>query len=142
MDFIGSLLEVRIDFDESHRFFPTIVCAVLALLLLAILVTRRREVAAAFARASFPPTGVDGGRLLGTLAIVVAYFAAMRPVGDRFPNTGLGFLICSVPFLFALGTLYLHERSPRRLLGVLLCSLIAPAAVWYLFYWVLAISLP
>ena len=138
----GALVEVRVDFASSHLLFPRIVLAVLALLSVAILVSRRREIAAAFARRPFWPAGIDGARFFATLAITVAYFAALRPVGDRFPNTGLGFLLCSIPFLFALGTLYLHRRGPGALARMAACALIAPSVVWYLLSEVLTITLP
>lgn len=142
MNIIESMLEVQIDFNNSHWFFPTIVCVVLLMLLLAIVVTRRRQIALALSQQPFWPAGIDKLRFFGTLILTVGYFAALQPVGDRFPNTGLGFLICSIPFLFLLGCLYLHQHGPRQLLGVLLCALIAPTTIWYLFSQILTITLP
>ena len=44
-------------------------------------------------------------RFFGTIAITVAYFLLMVPVGNLWPNTGLGFLICSIPYVFLTGAL-------------------------------------
>jgi len=137
-----SPFHVTIDFDTSHLIFPTIIAVVLGILFIAILITRGRTMFASVTNAPYWPTGIDHMRFFGTLVLTVAYFLAMPAVGDFFPNTGLGFYLCSIPFLFALSTLYLHQRNRRTLLIAGANALIAPTAVWYLLSEIFNISLP
>ena len=82
------------------------------------------------------------GLFFGTLILTVIYFLLMVPVGDRWPNTGLGFLICSIPFVAAISILYMHDRSPRSLIPVLIVAVAAPTLVWWLSTYVFALTLP
>lgn len=134
-------LAVEVDFDRSHLLFPTLVALLLAALGLAILVTRRRAIAAAVAgpRAG----GADHLRLWGTLALCVAYILALPPVGRLAPNTGAGFLICSPPFILALSLLYMHPpRGGRALLAAAATAVAAPLVVWGALARAFNISLP
>ncbi len=97
---ISDLLRVHISFDQSHLFFPTIVEWLLAVLLLAIAVVHGPELLAqwrsAGIRSRLASWQVDGRRLFGCLALTLAYFAAMEPVGRIYPNAGIGFLLTSI----------------------------------------------
>ncbi|MGR3393540.1 tripartite tricarboxylate transporter TctB family protein [Pseudooceanicola nanhaiensis] len=139
---MGDLTKVTIDFETSHTIFPTLVGIVLGLLGLAILVTRRSEIAAAGGTWAGILGEMDKTRFLGTIILTLLYFLLMVPVGDVWPNTGLGFLLCSIPYVFLTGALFLHARSPRDLLPVAITALVAPTLVWWLFTDLFFLTLP
>lgn len=139
---MSELTQVSVNFATSHLIFPMLVGGVLAILGIAILITNRREIAGAGAYWQGVMAAMDKPRFLGTIALTVAYFLLMVPVGDFWPNTGLGFLICSIPYVFLTGALFLHRRGPRDLLPVALAALIAPTLVWWLFTDLFFLTLP
>ncbi|MBF9036760.1 tripartite tricarboxylate transporter [Rhodobacterales bacterium HKCCE2091] len=139
---MGSLTQVTIDFDTSHLVFPIIIGTVLGLLGLAILIRDRASIAAAPGYWRHIWQEMDKVRFFGTIVLTLAYFGAMVPVGNIWPNTGMGFLICSVPYVFAVGVLYLHDRRPRNLWPIALLAVIAPPLSWWLFSYVFFLALP
>ena len=139
---MGDLTRVTIDFQTSHLIFPTLIGAVLALLGLAILLTRYRAILAAPGYWADVLRDMDRRRFFGTLAMVLVYFGAMEPLGQLWPNRGFGFLFCSIPFLFLNGLLLLRNRRPVALAVLALVSLIAPVLTWWLFGEVFFLTLP
>lgn len=139
---MGGLTHVTIDFERSHLVFPTVIGVILLGLGLAILVTRRQQILSAGSYWGGIFTRLDKIRLLGTLALTVVYFMLMVPIGDMWPNTGLGFLICSIPYVFLTGYLFLHERSFRDVLPVAITAAIAPTLVWWTFTYLFFMTLP
>lgn len=139
---MGDLMKVSISFEKSHLIFPTLIGVILLLLGLAILVTHRTELLNSGAMWSRTFGDMDKPRFFGTLILTVIYFLLMVPVGDLWPNTGLGFLICSIPFVAAISILYMHERDARSLIPVLIVAIAAPTLVWWLFTYVFALTLP
>ena len=85
---------------------------------------------------------VDKRRLFGCLALTPVYFAAMEPVGSIYPNTGVGFLITSYAYGFALSWLFVRDNDRRKTLLMALNALITPTIVWFLFAHVFRITLP
>lgn len=139
---MGSITQVTIDFDTSHLIFPTLVAVVLSLLGLGILIRDRQRIAGTFGYWRYLATRMDKPRFLGTLALTLGYFSLMVPVGDIWPNTGLGFLICSVPYVILTGCLLAHDRTLRTIIPIALTGLIGPAFVWWLFTYPLFLTLP
>lgn len=139
---MGDMTKVTIDFQTSHLLFPTIIACVLGLLGLAILVRDRRRIATSGAYWADILGKMDKLRFFGTIALTLIYFSLMVPVGDFWPNTGLGFLLCSIPFVFLSGLLFLRDRGVRSLLTVTVISLAVPTIVWWLFTEVFFLSLP
>lgn len=137
-----SLAKVTVNFDTSHLIFPKLIACVLALLGLAIVVSRRREIAGSLGYWRDVFAEMDKLRFFGTIALTLVYFSAMVPVGDFWPNTGLGFLICSVPYIFLTGLLFLHERDRRGILTVFATAIIAPVLVWFVFGRLFFLTLP
>ena len=137
-----SPFHVTVEFSSSHLIFPTIIAVILGILFISILITRGSTILATVTNGHWWPASIDHTRFFGTLALTVVYFLAMPSVGDIFPNTGLGFYLCSIPFLFALSTLFLHERSRRTLTIAGANALIAPSVVWYILSELFNISLP
>lgn len=153
-----ALLDVKIDFEQSHLFFPQIIHWILLILAGMILI---RYVPACYNRykqanraletkgkaddptsTKTPKGSIDWLRLGGTLVLTVVYFTLMDSVGTFFPNMGLGFLLMSIPFMFLLSLLYVHNASRRQLITITLSSLISPTVAWYLLAQVFNISLP
>ena len=139
---MGFLTDVTIDFERSHLIFPTIIACVLAVLGLAILVRDRHRIAGAGAYWSGVLGRMDKMRFFGTLVLTLMYFSLMVPVGMIWPNTGMGFLLCSIPFVFLSGLLFMHDRTVRNIVPVAIVSLVAPPFVWWLFTYPFFLTLP
>ncbi len=149
---MDSLLQVSIDFEHSHLVFPTIIACILGVLSVAILLTRYKQSRQSVTQApELPATdgtiegageGMDKPRFFGTLLLTLLYFSAMVPVGDYWPNTGLGFLLCSIPYILATGLLFMHERTLRNARALIAVALIAPTVIWYLFTELFFLTLP
>ncbi|ALA18993.1 MULTISPECIES: tripartite tricarboxylate transporter TctB family protein [unclassified Chelatococcus] len=137
-----SLLDVTIDFSTSHLVFPTIIGTLLVLLGAVLAVARRHEIRAALAGGIGWPTDMDGLRFFGTLVLTAVYFLAMNEIGWRWPNRGFGFLSASMPFLFAMSVLYLHERSRRHLMLAAVVAVLAPLVAWLVLFRLFDVSLP
>jgi len=143
---ISSLFKVKIDFAESHTFFPTIVLWVLLFLLLLIFIFNGipylRDLRSGKRQFKLSAEHIDKFRLLGTLALTVVYFVLMDYVGMLFPNTGLGFLIVSMPFIFLLSMLYVHDVTRRKIVIIVLNAVIAPSIAWFVLAKLFNITLP
>ncbi len=137
---MGDPFAASVDFDRSHLLFPTLVIWLLALLGLAILATRWRAIAGGLRGGGL---GIaDPMRFGGTLGLIVVYFLALPAVGRMFPNTGLGFLICSVPFVMALAVLFMDLRTRPTLIIAAATAILAPFGVWLVMARAFNISLP
>lgn len=139
---MDSLTQITIDFERSHLVFPRIVAVVLGLLLLAIVIRDRRRIVASGAYWHDVLDGMDKTRFLGTLVLTLLYFSSMVPVGEIWPNTGRGFLFCSIPFVMAIGLLYMHERTLRAIIPLAIVALIGPIFVWWMFTYPFFLTLP
>ena len=139
---MSDLLKVTVDFQSSHLIFPTLIGVVLLLLGIAIAITHRQAILNSGTMWGQTFARMDKARFLGTIGLTIAYFLLMVPVGDLWPNTGLGFLICSIPFVLLIGLLYMHEWPPRSVAVLLAVAIIAPTLVWWLFTYVFALTLP
>lgn len=146
MESLAELFKVHVAFDQSHLFFPAIVQWVLAVLLLAIAIVHGPELLAQWRGGALKDRlanwQVDRKRLVGSVVLTAVYFAAMEPVGQIHPNSGVGFLITSVVYGIALSWLFVHDLDRRKMVLIGLSSLITPALVWYVFAHVFRITLP
>ena len=148
----SSLLKVSIDFSQSHLFFPHIIHWILLILAGLIILTegpkalrkmRDRAEERKSANGTEPAhKKVDWSRLLGMLVLTVLYFYLMEPVGEFFPNTGFGFLFASIPFMFLLSLLFVHEPVRRDFITITLSSIISPTVAWYVLAQMFNITLP
>ncbi|MEX6507577.1 tripartite tricarboxylate transporter TctB family protein [Jiella sp. M17.18] len=139
---MGDLTHVTVDFSRSHLIFPEVIGSILAVLALAILIRDHRRIAGCGRYWAGILGEMDKMRFLGTLVLTLVYFWAMEPVGYQFPNLGFGFLFCSIPYVFAIGVLYLHHRTARTVLPVAVMALVAPTLTWWLFTDVFLLTLP
>jgi hypothetical protein len=139
---MGDLTRIKVDFATSHLVFPILIGIVLLVLGAAILITQRRELLGAGAMWRETFAGMDKPRFFGTLALTIAYFSLMVPVGEIWPNTGMGFLLCSIPFVALSGILYLHERTMTKMVPIFIVALVGPVLVWWLFSDIFYLTLP
>jgi hypothetical protein len=139
---MGTITHVTIDFETSHLVFPALIGVILALLGIAIVAQNRHAIGASgrYWRGVF--RRMDKARFFGTLALTLVYFGLMVPVGNIWPNLGLGFLICSIPFVLLTGLLFMHERSLHDVLPLLAVAIIVPLVVWWLFTYLFFLTLP
>ncbi len=139
---MGDLTRVTIDFKTSHLIFPGLVAAILGALALAIVIRERHAIAGAAGYWSGILAQMDRLRFFGTVVLTVLYFSLMVPVGNLWPNTGMGFLLCSVPYVLLTGLLFLHERGLRHVLPVIVTAAVAPTVVWGRFTYPFFLPLP
>jgi len=143
---LSSLFHVTIDFKESHMFFPILVMWFLLLLLVLIFIIYGIPFIRALAKGerhlSFSFKEFDAFRFFGTIVLTIAYFLSMDYVSDIFPNRGLGFLFMSVPFMFCLSSLYVHDLNRDKFITLSLNASISPSLAWYILARLFHISLP
>lgn len=139
---MGDWTKVTIDFEQSHLLFPKLISAVLALLFLAILIRDRKRILNVGPYWRGISSVMDKRRFFGTLALTLIYFSLMIPVGNIWPNTGLGFLLCSIPYIFLTGLLFMHERHTRPMAVLGIVAVTGPAFVWWLFTYPFFLTLP
>lgn len=146
MENSSSLLEVKIDFDQSHIFFPTIVAWTLVFLLILILIFNGIPYLRAYLKGersvNLSFDHIDKLRLPGTLVLTVIYFLLMDYVGSFFPNMGYGFLFVSIPFIFLISVLYVYDINRKKLVTIALNAIIAPSIAWLLLAKIFNITLP
>lgn len=143
---LSSFFHVKIDFKESHMFFPILVMWLLLFLLILIFIIYGIPFIRALSKGerflSFSFKEFDALRFLGTIVLTIAYFLAMDYIGDIFPNRGFGFLFMSVPFMFCLSFLYVHDLNRDKFIALSLNALISPSLAWYILARLFHISLP
>ncbi len=145
-DSSSSLLSVKIDFAQSHEFFPTIVLWTLAILLVLIFIFNGIPYLRSYFNKertiSLSLEHVDKIRLPGTLILTVVYFILMDYIGAFFPNMGYGFWFVSIPFIFLVSILYVHNINRKKLVAITLNAIIAPSIAWFLLAKIFSITLP
>ncbi|MER5171331.1 tripartite tricarboxylate transporter TctB family protein [Thioclava sp. GXIMD2076] len=139
---MGDLTHVKINFETSHLIFPTLIGIILGLLGLAIVIRDHKAILASGTYWRRIACSMDKFRFLGTIVLTVIYFSTMVPVGNLWPNTGLGFLLCSIPYVALTGLLFMHDRSLRPMIPVLIVAVLAPTIVWWLFTNLFFLTLP
>lgn len=143
---LDALFQVQIDFAQSHEVFPRIIQWLLVGFGLTILIKRFALIRASVSRflGNLPPSQwrFDVPRLFGTLALTLIYFIALEPVGRFWPNTGAGFVICSVVFCFALARLLAHDMTPRKWIAIAFTSVVGTGALWFVFNQIFRVTLP
>lgn len=141
-----SLFDVTIEFDQSHLFFPRIVTWTLLIMLAIIIIKEHKSIVPGLKKAGSAVFSQGGGfdrfRFFGTLVLMISYFYLMDVVGSLFPNTGYGFLLMSVPFIFLLSLLFVDNKSRRNVVIIAANAIIAPVLAWYILSQLFNITLP
>lgn len=142
----SSLLAIKVNFAESHMFFPTIIVWTLGFLLILIIIFNGipylRSLLSGERTINLSLENVDMLRLPGTLVLTVAYFLLMDYVGSFFPNMGYGFWFVSIPFIFFISILYVHDINRKKLVAITLNAILAPSIAWFLLAKMFSITLP
>lgn len=140
------LLNIKIDFDQSHLFFPKIIFGILLLLGFAILILYGKDfikqMVKGEAKRSFFIEGCDKVKLMGTFFLIFIYFLLLEPVGKLIPNTGFGFVMTSIIFIFCTSLLYMDKRNTKNIAIASLVAILAPTLCWYILGYVFNLTLP
>jgi hypothetical protein len=141
----GGVVVIKIDFEQSHLFFPRIMLVICLLLLLAIAVkflpNKIREYRGG-KKISFFIKDYDKLRFYGSLGLIVIYFKSMEIVGGFFPNMGYGFLICSILFIFLVSLLFTGRTTRKKFIILSINSVVTPLTAWFVFGSLFNITLP
>ncbi|MDN3525771.1 tripartite tricarboxylate transporter TctB family protein [Halomonas sabkhae] len=143
---LTSLLDVSINFETSHLFFPRIIHWVIAVLFVIILVVHTIPFLLAVKRGekTLPILGetMDKFRFFGSLALIAVYFHMMSVIGNMFPYTGYGFLFVSIVFVFLMSLMYMHTRTRRKVITAAINAVVAPSLAWFVLAKLFQITLP
>lgn len=143
---LTSLLNVSIDFETSHLFFPHIINWLMGGLFALILVFKVVPFLAAVRRGeeTLPILGesMDKFRFFGSIALIAAYFYLMAVVGNLFPYTGYGFLFVSIAFVFLMSLMYMHTKTKRKVITAAINAVVAPGLAWFILAKLFQITLP
>ncbi len=139
------MLNVLIDFEESHLFFPRIILGLLVMMTL-VLVIRFLPAKIQMIRSGesvrFFFVDSEKAKVGLTLALLFLYFWAMDWVGAFFPNRGYGFLFCSIAFMLVSSFLFMGQRTKKKMIAGVVNSLLTPILAWVLFGQIFHITLP
>ncbi|WP_280563446.1 tripartite tricarboxylate transporter TctB family protein [Chromohalobacter sp. 48-RD10] len=143
---LTSLLNVSIDFETSHLFFPHIINWLMGGLFALVLVFKVMPFLAAVRRGeeTLPILGesMDKFRFFGSIALIAAYFYLMAVVGNLFPYTGYGFLFVSMAFVFLMSMMYMHNKTKRKVITAVINAIVAPSLAWFILAKLFQITLP
>ncbi|MGF1760636.1 tripartite tricarboxylate transporter TctB family protein [Photobacterium sagamiensis] len=140
-----ALLDVSVDFDTSQWFFPKIVLTLMALLLAVIFILDKDKIISNVKtllkfKESNKNTNIT--KIVLSVVLLIVYFLSMEWLGELFPNTGYGFLIASIPFMFVLSLFYLPKVEKNEIIAVSINSIMSPVIAWYTLGVVFGITLP
>lgn len=137
------MLDVNIDFAQSHWFFPKIIITCLICLLVIILVKERKVIAASVKAFSWQKViNNNNYKAYFFLALISGYILIMQQLGEVFPNTGYAFLIATVPFLFIIPFLMEKEITQRKVIYITINSILSPVIAWVVLGQMFGITLP
>jgi fatty acid desaturase len=139
------MLNVLIDFEESHLFFPRIILGLLVMMTLVLVIRflpARIQMIRSGESVRFFSADSEKAKVGLTLALLLLYFWAMDWVGAFFPNRGYGFLFCSIAFMLVSSFLFMGQRTKKKMIAGVVNSLLTPILAWLLFGQVFHITLP
>ncbi len=137
------MLNVSIDFAESHWFFPKIVITCIVIVLAVILVKERKTIAQSIAGFSFKSLiNHENYKAYIFVALISVYILLMEALGEVFPNTGYAFLIATVPLLFVIPLLIEKELTKRKITIMAINAVISPIVAWVVLGQMFGITLP
>lgn len=137
------MLDVSINFDQSHWFFPKIIITCLVFLLVIILVKERKTIIKSIQGFSFKTLlNKDNYKAYLFLALIGVYILSMEALSELFPNTGYAFLIATIPFLFVIPFLIEKEITKRKVIFISINSILSPVIAWLVLGQLFSITLP
>lgn len=137
------MLDVSINFEQSHWFFPKIIITCLMSLLVIILVKERQTIIKSIQGFSFKSVlNQYNYKAYLFLIIISVYIVGMEMLSEVFPNTGYAFLISTIPFLFVIPFFIEKEITKRKIIFIGLNSILSPVIAWFLLGQLFSITLP
>lgn len=137
------MLNVSIDFAESHWFFPKIVITCLFVVLAVILVKERKTIAQSVSGFSFKSIiNHENYKAYIFIGLVSIYILVMEALGEVFPNTGYAFLISTIPFLFVIPLLIEKDITKRKIIIMAINAIVSPIIAWVVLGQMFGITLP
>ncbi len=137
------MLNVSIDFAQSHWFFPKIVITCILVLLAVILVKERKTIVKSVAGFSVKSIlNHENYKAYLFLALISVYILGMEALGEVFPNTGYAFLISTIPFLFLIPLLIEKELTKRKIIYMAINAIVSPIIAWVVLGQLFGITLP
>ncbi|SDX85854.1 Tripartite tricarboxylate transporter TctB family protein [Aidingimonas halophila] len=141
-----SMFEITIPFDQSHLFFPRIITWLLGGLFVLVLMKYARPIMSKYRSGGMTELldleEFHKFKFFGTIVLVALYFIMMDVVGSWFPNMGFGFLFVSMPFIFLMGMMYVHEITKATVTKIVIVSLVSPLLAWFVLARLFDITLP
>lgn len=137
------MLNVSIDFESSHLFFPRIVL-VCIVFIGAIIVFQEKERIVESLKGFAIGKLINGGNYKSYIFIVLmsAYILGMQAVSEIFPNTGYAFLILTIPLMFIIPLLIESDITKKKLIYMVINAVLSPIIVWVVLGQLFNITLP
>lgn len=137
------MLDVSVNFAESHWLFPKIIITCLICLFVIILVKERNAIIHHVQGFSFKAIlNHENYKAYLFLVLISIYILLMESLSEVFPNTGYAFLITTVPFLFLIPFLLDKEINKRKLIYITINSILSPVIAWVVLGQMFGITLP
>lgn len=137
------MLDVSIDFAESHWFFPKIIITCLMFLLAIILVKERKTIVHSVRGLTLHKIlNAENFKAYLFLALISIYILMMEALSDIFPNTGYAFMIATIPFLFAIPFLLEKDINKKKIIAITINSILSPVIAWAVLGQMFGITLP
>ena len=137
------MLDVSINFDQSHWFFPKIIIVFLSALLLIIFYKQKAEIINHIRVFSFKKVYNQNNFKAYLFVILMCfYILGMEMLGETFPNTGYGFLFASIPALLIISLLIENKITAKKLMIISVNSIVSPIVAWFVLGQIFGITLP
>lgn len=137
------MFNLKIDFSQSHWFFPKIIILCMVLMLFVIVIKERNAIISSIKGFSIDKVvNKKNAKSYYFVALVCVYILAMEYLGDVFPNTGYAFLISTIPFLFIIALLVEKSVTRKKLIIISINSIFSPVMAWLILGQMFAITLP
>lgn len=137
------MLNVSIDFDSSHMFFPKIVITCMIFIGMIIVYRERRLIVDSLRK--FSANEIINNRNYKAylfIALISAYILGMEALGEIFPNTGYAFLILTIPLMFIIPLLIENEFTKRKIIYMAINAVVSPIIAWVVLGQLFNITLP
>jgi len=137
------MLDVSINFDQSHWFFPRIIIFSLIILLIIIFYRERKIIANNLKGFSIGNIiNRDNSKCYLFVAIIIFYIFTMEKLGELFPNSGYGFLISTIPLLFITSFILESDITKKKIVFISINSILSPLLAWFVLGKMFGITLP
>ncbi|MCG9625215.1 tripartite tricarboxylate transporter TctB family protein [Vibrio mediterranei] len=136
-------MQVSIDFDSSHLFFPRIIIISLLFVGVIILIQRREDIWCRLRSFSLHQI-INKGNVKAYIfvGLIGAYILGMESLGELFPNTGYAFLILTIPLMFLIPFLVEDTLTKKQVVFIAINAVVSPITAWLVLGQLFNITLP